>query len=49
MGAAHVALVHSGLRRDVYRGFVFHTRRRGVLYFASSVEVVEAKRIWVPA
>ena len=32
-----------------YRGFVFHTRTRDDLQFASSVEIVEAKRIWVPA
>ena len=32
-----------------YRGFVFHTRTRDDLHFASSVEIVEAKKIWVPA
>jgi hypothetical protein len=31
-----------------YRGFVFHTRTREQLQFASSVEIVEAKSIWVP-
>ena len=31
-----------------YKGFVFHTRTRVELHFASSVEVVDAKKIWVP-
>jgi len=32
-----------------YRGFIFYTRTREQLRFASSVEVIEAKTIYTPA
>jgi hypothetical protein len=32
-----------------YRGFIFYTRTREQLQFASSVEVIEAKTVYAPA